>query len=70
MGKIYVKILLLNKNNIFIIMGRPKKNKEEKKVKVSISIDRFLYNKIKEEKIMPSRIIEKLVRKYYENKDL
>ena len=51
-------------------MGRHKKNKEEKKVKVSISIDRFLYNKIKEEKIMPSRIIEKLVRKYYENKDL
>jgi len=70
MGKTYVKILLLSKNNIFIIMGRTKKNKEEKKVKVSISIDRELYNKIKEEKLMPSRIIEKLVRNYYGNKNL
>jgi len=51
-------------------MGRPKKNKEEKKIKVSISLDRVLYNKIKEEKIMPSRMIEKLVREYYGNKNL
>jgi hypothetical protein len=51
-------------------MGRLKKNKEEKKVKVSISLDRILYDKIKEEKIMVSRIIEKLVREYYGNKDL
>ena len=51
-------------------MGRHKKNKEDKKVKVSISLDRILYNKIKEEKIMPSRIIEKLVREYYGNKNL
>ena len=51
-------------------MGRLKKNKEEKKVKVSISLDRILYDKIKEEKIMVSRIIEKLIREYYGNKDL
>ena len=51
-------------------MGRPKKNKEDKKIKVSISIDRELYYKIKEEKIMPSRIIEKLIRAYYGNKNL
>ena len=51
-------------------MGRPKKNTEEKKVKVSISLDRGLYNKIKNEKIMPSRIIEKLIREHYGNKDL
>jgi hypothetical protein len=51
-------------------MGRLKKNKEEKKVKVSISLDRILYDKIKEEKIIVSRIIEKLVREYYGNKDL
>jgi len=70
MGKIYVKILLLLKCNIFIIMGRPKKNKEDKKIKVSISLDRELYFKIKEEKIMPSRIIEKLIRNYYGNKGL
>jgi hypothetical protein len=51
-------------------MGRLKKNKEEKKVKVSISLDRILYNKIKDEKLMPSRIIEKLVRDYYGNKNM
>ena len=51
-------------------MGRPKKNSDEKKVKVSISLDRELYNKIKGDKIMPSRIIEKLIREYYGNKNL
>jgi len=71
MGKInLIKTLLLLKIKIFIIMGRPKKNTEEKKIKVSISLDRGLYNKIKSEKIMPSRIIEKLIREYYGNKDL
>jgi hypothetical protein len=71
MGKInLIKILLLLKIKIFIIMGRPKKNIEEKKVKVSISLERELYYKIKNEKIMPSRIIEKLIREYYGNKNL
>jgi hypothetical protein len=71
MGEInLIKTLLLLKIEIFIIMGRPKKNTEEKKVKVSISLDRKLYNKIKSEKIMPSRIIEKLIREYYGNKNL
>jgi hypothetical protein len=71
MGKInLIKTLLLLKIKIFIIMGRPKKNIEEKKVKVSISLERELYYKIKNEKIMPSRIIEKLIREYYGNKNL
>jgi hypothetical protein len=71
MGKInLIKTLLLLKIKIFIIMGRPKKNTDEKKVKVSISLDRELYNKIKGDKIMPSRIIEKLIREYYGNKNL
>jgi hypothetical protein len=71
MGKInLIKTLLLLKIKIFIIMGRPKKNSDEKKVKVSISLDRELYNKIKGDKIMPSRIIEKLIREYYGNKNL
>jgi hypothetical protein len=46
-------------------MGRKKKTDDEKKVKVSISLDKGLYQKIKDEKIMPSRIIEKLLREYY-----
>lgn len=51
-------------------MGRKKKNEEQKKVKVSISLNRDLYNKIKEDKLKPSRIIEKLVKNYYEDKSL
>lgn len=51
-------------------MGRPKKKETEKKIKVSISLDRKLYEKIKIEKLKPSHIIEKLVRDYYGKKDL
>jgi hypothetical protein len=48
-------------------MGRPKKNTEEKKVKVSISLDRELFNKIKLDNLKPSRILEKLLKEYYGN---
>jgi hypothetical protein len=51
-------------------MGRPKKSVEEKKVKVSISLDRDLYDKIKLDNFKPSRMIEKLVRDYYGNQSL
>lgn len=51
-------------------MGRKQKSLEEKKIKVSISLDRELYSLIKQDKIMPSRIIEKLIRDYYGNKNL
>jgi len=51
-------------------MGRPKKSVDEKKVKVSISLDRNLYDKIKLDNFKPSRMIEKLVREYYGNQSL
>lgn len=51
-------------------MGRPKKMLEEKKVKVSISLDRNLYLKIRRDNFKPSQIIEKLVEEYYGNKNL
>jgi len=51
-------------------MGRPKKLNEDKKIKVSISIDRTLYLEIKKDNVMLSRIIEKLVKEYYGNKNL
>jgi hypothetical protein len=51
-------------------MGRPKKEEIYKKIKIGITIDRNLYDRIKEDKLKPSRIIEKLVRDYYGNKDL
>lgn len=62
---------LLNKNTtftnylIFIVMGRPKKDTNDKKIKVSISLDRELYDKIKLDNFKPSRIIEKLIKEYY-----
>lgn len=51
-------------------MGRKKKNEIDKKIKVSVSLDRNLYLKIKKDELKPSRIIEKLVRDYYGNKNL
>lgn len=66
----FIKLLLLLKIKIFIIMGRPKKTTDEKKIKVSISLDKNLYNKIKMDNFKPSRIIEKLVREYYGNKSM
>ena len=41
-----------------------------KKIKVSISLNRQLYYKIKSDNLKTSRIIEKLVEEYYGNKDL
>ena len=51
-------------------MGRPKKNENDKKIKIGITIDRELYYQIKKDKLMPSRIIEKLVKDYYGKKNL
>lgn len=51
-------------------MGRPKKSTEEKKIKVSISLNRKLYLMIISDNLKPSRIIEKLVEEYYGNKNL
>lgn len=48
-------------------MGRPKKTTDEKKIKVSISLDRELYNKIKLDNLKPSRILERLLKEYYGN---
>ena len=47
-------------------MGRPKKETDNKKVKISISLDRNLYKMIKLDNLKPSRIIENLIRSYYE----
>jgi hypothetical protein len=44
--------------------------KDERKIKISISLNRELYSLIKKDKVMPSRIIEDLIRQYYGNKNL
>lgn len=51
-------------------MGRPKKDYNDTKIKISISLDRGIYYKIKEDNEKPSRIIEKLLKEYYGNKNL
>jgi len=51
-------------------MGRPKKEETDKKIKIGITIDRELYSLIKKDNLKPSRIIEKLIRGYYGDKNL
>lgn len=51
-------------------MGRNKKNINDLKIKISISIDRGVYNKIIDENKKPSRIIENLLISYYYGKNL
>ena len=50
--------------------GRPKKEDKDKKVKYGISIDRYLFDKIKEEKVSVSKFIQNLVKEYYEKKEI
>lgn len=50
--------------------GRPKKNEENKKVKYGISIDRYLFDKMKKEKVSVSKFIQNLVKVYYEKKEI
>jgi hypothetical protein len=46
--------------------GRPPKDNKDKKVKYGISIDRYLFEKMKKEGISISKFIQKLVKDYYE----
>jgi len=47
-------------------MGRPKKEDKDKKVKYGISIDKYLFEKIKQENISVSKFVQNLVKEYYE----
>ena len=65
-----------NKSHTFLlnqdiyIMGRKLKLEIEKKIKISISLDRKLYNLIKESNDKPSQVLEKLLKEYYDDKNL
>lgn len=50
-------------------MGRPKKEDKDKKVKYGISIDRYLFDKMKNEGVSISKLIQNLVKKHYERKE-
>ena len=47
-------------------LGRPKKNEKDKKIKYGISIDKYLFEKIKQENVSVSKFIQNLVKEYYE----
>jgi hypothetical protein len=47
-------------------LGRPKKDEKDKKVKYGISIDKYLFDKIKQENISVSKFIQNLIKEYYE----
>lgn len=51
-------------------MGRPKKEENDKKIKVGICMDRQLYIELMKNGGRVSQIIEKIIREYYENKTL
>ena len=51
-------------------MGRPKKEEQDKKIKIGISIDRKLFYTMMKDGGKVSRIIENIIREYYGNKDL
>jgi hypothetical protein len=69
-GQIFLKkVDFLTHFNIFISMGRtgrPKKQDKDKKVKYGISIDKYLFDKMKNEEISISKFIQNLVKEYYE----
>lgn len=52
------------------MMGRPKKRKEDHRVKFGISISPELFVLLGKEKINKSKFIEKLVIEYYEKKKI
>ena len=47
-------------------IGRPNKEDNDKKVKYGISIDKYLFDKLKRENVSVSKFIQKLVKEYYE----
>ena len=51
-------------------MGRRLKLEEDRKVKFGISLDPNLFNRMVKEKTNKSRLLEKLLKEYYSNKDM
>lgn len=49
---------------------KPRKKEEEKKVKFTISLDPKIFKRMEDEIINKSGLIEKLLREYYEKKDM
>jgi hypothetical protein len=70
MGFFYlVKISILLFLPIFIIM-RPKLNDSEKRIKISITLSKKINEKLENDLINKSKLIDKLLSDYYDNKNL
>ena len=51
-------------------MARPTKLEKDRKVKFGISLDRDLFDRMVKEKIKKSTLLNKLLKEYYENKNM
>jgi hypothetical protein len=51
-------------------MGRKLKLEEDRKVKFGISLDRDLFDRMVRERVKKSTLLNKLLKEYYEKKDL
>jgi hypothetical protein len=51
-------------------MGRKTKLEEDKKIKFGISLDRDLFDRMVKEKVKKSTLLNKLLKEYYDKKDL
>jgi hypothetical protein len=51
-------------------MGRPKKDEQDKKIKVGICLDRKLYTELMKDGGKVSQIIEKIIKEHCGNKNL
>jgi hypothetical protein len=51
-------------------MGRPTKLENDRKVKFGISLDRDLFDRMVKEKIKKSTLLNKLLKEYYDNKNM
>jgi hypothetical protein len=49
---------------------KPRKKEEDKKVKFAISLDPKIFKRMDNEMINKSKLIEKLLKEYYDNKNL
>ena len=52
------------------IKGKPYKDENDKKIKYGISIDKHLFERMKKEEISISKFIQKLVKEYYDGKNM
>jgi len=72
--RIFTFDALLLTFSIFILYmttkGNPYKEDKDKKVKYGISIDRYLFDKMKNEEVSISKFIQKLVKEYYDGKGM